>query len=195
MTGLYGKMKIHAMRDRILAINPQCEVHAIEDFFTDKTASAILDSPFDYVVDAIDSLQNKALLVASCRERNLPVLITGGCAGKIDSTLIRIADLGLSENDSLLFRLRKKLRREFGFPSAAKTTSQKKQRFGIICVYSSEEPVYPTADGGTCAIPDSETNLKLDCETGMGSVSHITAIFGFMAAGYVINCIAKKTNL
>lgn len=192
MTGLYGKMKIHAMKERILGINPQCEVHAIEDFFTEKTAAAILDNHYDYVVDAIDSLQNKALLVASCRDRNLHILITGGCAGKIDSTLIRIADLGLSENDSLLFRLRKKLRREFGFPSAAKTTSQKKQRFGITCVYSSEEQVYPTADGGTCAIPDSETNLKLDCETGMGSVSHITAIFGFMAAGHVINFIVKK---
>ena len=192
MSGLYGKMKIHVMRDRILAINPQCQINVIEDFFTPETASVILDHPFDYVIDAIDSLQNKALLVASCKERNLPVLITGGCAGKIDPTLIRVSDLGLSENDSLLFRLRKKLRRDFGFPSAAKTTSQKKQRFGIICVYSSEEQVYPTSDGGTCAIPDSETNLKLDCETGMGSVSHITAIFGFMAAGHVINSIVKK---
>lgn len=107
MSGLYGKMKIHAMRDRILAINPQCQVHAIEDFFTEKSASAILDNQFDYVIDAIDSLQNKALLVASCKERSLPILITGGCAGKIDPTLIRVSDLGLSENDSLLFRLRK----------------------------------------------------------------------------------------
>ena len=192
MTGLYGKMKIHAMKDRILAINPQCQVHTIEDFFTEKTVTAILDYQFDYVIDAIDSLQNKALLVASCIDKNLPVLITGGCAGKIDPTLIRVSDLGLSENDSLLFRLRKKLRREFGFPSAAKTTSQKKQRFGITCVYSSEEPVYPTIDGGICTIPDEETNLKLDCETGMGSISHITAVFGFMAAGHVINLIAKK---
>lgn len=192
MTGLYGKMKIHAMRDRILAINPQCQVHTIEDFFTDRTAAAILDNHFDYVIDAIDSLQNKALLVASCRDRNLPVLITGGCAGKIDSTLIRVSDLGLSENDSLLFRLRKRLRRDHGYPSAAKTTSQKKQRFGVTCVYSAEEPVYPTADGGTCTIPDAETNLKLDCETGMGSVSHITAVFGLMASGHVVNFIAKQ---
>lgn len=192
MDGGFGKMKIHAMRDRILAINPQCQVHAIEDFLTEKTAPMILDTHYDYVIDAIDSLQNKALLVASCRDRNLPVLITGGCAGKVDATLIRVSDLGLSENDSLLFRLRKKLRREFGFPSAAKTTSQKKQKFGITCVYSSEEQVYPMADGTVCAIPDAETNLKLDCETGMGSVSHITATFGFMAAGHVINSLAKK---
>lgn len=191
MSGLYGKMKIHAMRERILGINPQCQIHAIEDFFTEKSAPAILDNQFDYVIDAIDSLQNKALLVACCRDRGLPILITGGCAGKIDPTLIRISDLGLSENDSLLFRLRKKLRREFGFPSAAKTTSQKKQKFGITCVFSAEEPVYPTATGETCTIPDAETNLKLDCETGMGSVSHITAVFGFMAAGHVINSIAK----
>ena len=59
-------------------------------------------------------------------------------------------------------------------------------------MYSSEEPVYPTLDGGTCTVPADETNLKLDCETGMGSISHITAVFGFMAAGYVVNFIAKK---
>lgn len=192
MSGHYGQLKVHVMRDRILAINPQCRVHAIEDFFTSNSASKILDIDFDFVIDAIDSLQNKALLVALCKERNLPVLITGGCAGKIDPTLIRISDLGLSENDSLLFRLRKKLRKDFGFPSAAKTTSQKKQRFGFSCVYSAEEPVYPTKSGEVCSVPDDEANLKLDCETGMGSISHITAIFGFMAAGHVINLIAKK---
>jgi tRNA A37 threonylcarbamoyladenosine dehydratase len=90
--------------------------------------------------------------------------------------------------------MRKKMRQEFNFPSAAKFTQKKKQKFNLMCVYSPEDSVYPTAEGGTCNIPDPESNLKLDCESGMGSVSHMTAMFGFMAAGHVINTIAKKTT-
>ena len=63
----------------------------------------------------------------------------------------------------------------------------------MMCVFSPEEPMFPTADGGICSTPDTETNLKLDCETGMGSVSHITSIFGLMAAGHVVNTIARPS--
>ncbi len=192
MSGQYGKLKIHVMRDRIHAINPDCHVHLIEDFFTESTAEAILETPFDYVIDAIDSLKNKGLLIAKCHQKKIPVIITGGAAGKIDPSKIKIDDLGESVNDSLLFRLRKKLRRDFDFPSAAKFSSAKKQKFKIMCVYSPEDAIYPTAEGGTCNIPDPESNLKLDCESGMGSVSHITALFGLMAAGHVVNTVAKQ---
>lgn len=192
MSGQYGKLKIHVMRERILAINPECHVNSIEDFFTESTADAILDAPYDYVIDAIDSLNNKCLLVSKCHQRNIPIIITGGAAGKIDPSKIKLDDLGESLNDSLLFRLRKKLRRDFDFPSAAKYTSSKKQKFKIMCVYSPEEAIYPTPEGGTCNIPDPESNLKLDCESGMGSVSHITALFGLMAAGHVVNTVAKQ---
>jgi tRNA A37 threonylcarbamoyladenosine dehydratase len=192
MDGMYGKLKIQVIKERILAINPQCQVHAIEDFFTQSTSEAILDNKFDYVIDAIDSLHNKCILSTLCLEKKIPVIITGGTAGKINPAQIIVADLGESSNDSLLFRMRKRLRQEFNFPSAAKSTPTKRQKFHMMCVYSAEDSVYPTAEGGTCKIPDPETNLKLDCESGMGSVSHMTAIFGFMAAGHVTNYIAKK---
>ncbi|MBY0415439.1 MAG: tRNA threonylcarbamoyladenosine dehydratase [Bdellovibrionales bacterium] len=193
MNGGYGKLKISAMRDRILAINPQCQVYLLEEFFTEKTAEMILDNHFDYVIDAIDSLKNKCLLASKCTDLKIPLIITGGTAGKIDPTQIRLADLGESINDALLFRMRKRLRQEFNFPSAAKSTPTKKQKFHMMSVFSPEEPVYPTSEGGTCSVPDSESNLKLDCESGMGSVTHITALFGLMAAGHVTNTIAKKS--
>jgi tRNA A37 threonylcarbamoyladenosine dehydratase len=193
MSGHYGKLKIQVIKERILAINPQCQVHAIEDFFTESSSEAILDNRFDYVIDAIDSLKNKCLLASVCLEKNIPIIATGGTAGKTNPALITISDLGESINDSLMFRMRKKLRQEFNFPNAAKFTQKKKQNFNIMCVYSPEDSVYPTSDGGTCNIPDPESNLKLDCESGMGSVTHMTAMFGFMAAGHVINTIAKKS--
>ena len=192
MSGQYGKLKVNVLKERILSINPQCMVYCIEDFFTERTADDILDNNYDFVIDAIDSLNNKALLIAKCRDKNFPLIVTGGCAGKINPSLIRSDDLGLANNDSLLFRLRKKLRRDYGFKDNGKYTSVKKQKFNITSIYSPEEPIFPTADGGTCNVPDEESNLKLDCQTGMGSVSHITAVFGFMAAGHVINDLSRS---
>lgn len=189
MNGFIGTLKVAATRNRILAINPQCNVFAIEEFFTEKTATKILNKKYDYVIDAIDSLQNKCVLASMCKEKGIPLIVTGGAAGKRNPAKIKVDDLGLACNDSLLFNLRKRLRQEFAFPSAANFNSSKKQIFDIACVYSSEEPMFPNVDGTVCSIADKETNLKLDCETGMGSITHITGTFGFLAASHVIEKI------
>ncbi len=191
MNGSIGKMKVAAISERILAINPQCKVSAIEDFFTASTAETILDKKYDYVIDAIDSLQNKCVLAAACKEKQLPLIITGGAAGKRNPSLIKVDDLGLACNDSLLFSLRKRLRQEFSFPSGAGFTRSKKQIFHIACVYSPEEPMFPKSDGTVCAVADLAVNLRLDCETGMGSITHVTGTFGFMAASHVIDKLAS----
>ncbi len=186
----FGKLKVEIMKERILAINPQCDVRALAEFFTEQTADALLDSRCDYVIDAIDSLANKALLVTKCKERNVPVLVTGGAAGKTNPLMITKRDMAEVENDSLIFRLRKKLRNDGIFPPGHKS-SRKKSLFHILCIYSPEDPVYPTPEGGVCSIPDSESGISLDCESGMGSISHVTAIFGLVASGHVINAIAS----
>jgi tRNA A37 threonylcarbamoyladenosine dehydratase len=192
MDGLIGKMKVHAIRERILAINPQCKVLAIEEFFTATSADMILDKKYDFVIDAIDSLQNKCVLAAHCKEKNIPLIVTGGAAGKRNPSMIKVDDLGLACNDSLLFSLRKRLRQEFSFPSGAGFTRSKKQIFNIACVYSAEEPMFPKSDGSVCSVADASVNLKLDCETGMGSITHVTGTFGFLAASHVIDKIALK---
>jgi len=93
LTNTVGKSKVMVMKERILAINPQCKVNAIEEFFTDKSADAILDIKYDYVIDAFDSLQNKCVLASKCKERNIPLIITGGAAGKRNPALLKIDDL------------------------------------------------------------------------------------------------------
>lgn len=191
LDGMLGKMKVHATSDRILAINPQCKVLAIEDFFTEKSSEMILDRKYDFVIDAIDSLQNKCVLASKCKEKNIPLIMTGGAAGKKNLSMIQVSDLGLVCNDSLLFSLRKRLRQEFNYPSGASFTRSKKQIFNITCVYSAEEPMFPKSDGTICKIADASVNLKLDCETGMGSITHITGTFGFMAASYVIEKLTQ----
>ncbi|MBP9680323.1 MAG: tRNA threonylcarbamoyladenosine dehydratase [Bacteriovorax sp.] len=197
MNGMIGKMKVIASRDRILAINPQCKVNAIEEFFTSKTCEQVLTTSYDYVIDAIDSLQNKCVLAAACKEKNIPLITIGGAAGKRNPAMIKVDDLGLACNDSLLFSLRKRLRQEFSFPSGAGHTRSKKQIFHIACVYSPEEPMFPKSDGTVCAVAEGNLNLRLDCTTGMGSITHITGIFGFLAASHVINqitCSEQLTN-
>jgi tRNA A37 threonylcarbamoyladenosine dehydratase len=186
---MYGILKVKAISDRILAINPQCKVSAVEDFFTINSADIILDKKYDYVIDAIDSLQNKCVLAFKCRELNFPLITIGGAAGKRNPAMIQVSDLGLACNDSLLFSLRKRLRQEFGYPAGDIYTRTKKQIFNISCVYSSENPVYPKPDGTVCDTMDAGTNLKLDCQTGMGSATHMTGIFGFIAASHVIDKI------
>lgn len=193
MNGTIGKLKVDIMKERILAINPQCQIIVLKDFFTENTAENILNNNYSFVIDAIDSLKNKCLLASLCYAKKIPVIVTGGAAGKVDPSKITICDLGESLNDSLLFRVRKKLRQDFDFPSAAKSTIHKRQKFKMMCVYSPEDAVYPTSEGGTCNVPDKETNLKMDCSSGMGSVTHITSIFGMMAAGHAINVIAKNS--
>jgi tRNA A37 threonylcarbamoyladenosine dehydratase len=197
MNGNIGKLKIDVIKERLLSINPQCQVHAIADFFTEKSADAILDRHFDYVIDAIDSLKNKALIATKCIEKNIPVILTGATAGKKDPTKVKVDDLGMSQNDGLLFRLRKKLRDDGVFAKvsmAGSSSTAKRQRFNLPCVYSAEDVVYPTKEGEVCSSPDPSSNLKLDCDSGMGSVSHITGLFGLISAGHVINLIVKKDS-
>ncbi len=194
MDGMIGKMKVKAVADRIFAINPQCRVQIIEEFFTQSTADSILNSNYDYVIDAIDSLQNKCVLASKCKEKNLSLLVTGGAAGKRNPTLVQVDDLGKACNDSLLFALRKRLRQEFNFPSGAGFTRSKKQIFNIACVYSPEEPLFPQTDGSVCNTAEAGANLKLDCESGMGSVTHLTGTFGFVAASFVIEELVNKVT-
>jgi tRNA A37 threonylcarbamoyladenosine dehydratase len=188
---MFGMMKVKATADRIKSINPQCKISAIEDFFTSSNAFKILDNQFDYVIDAIDGLQNKCILASACKEKNIPLIVIGGAAGKKNPALIKIDDLGSACNDSLLFSLRKRLRQEFNFPSGSEFTRSKKQKFNIACVYSQENPIFPKNDGTVCLIADPNSNLKLDCESGMGSLIHVTGTFGFMAAGHVVDHIIK----
>lgn len=176
--GNYGKLKVQAIKERILSINPDCRVNCIEDFFSDTTKDDILNnSHFDYVIDAIDSLKSKCILISECKKRNIKIITTGGAGGKFDPRYIRINDLSKSYNDKLLQLVRTNLKRFYGFK---KITNGK---YHIPCVFSPEFRTMPE---------DSCDATSLNCQNGFGSITHITGTFGFMAAGYVINDLLDK---
>lgn len=184
LDGEIGKPKIAVMKDRIRAINPECRVNAMAEFFTAATASAILEPGFDYVLDAIDNFRNKCLLIATCRKKKIPIITAGGAGGRRDPTAITLADLSRTVNDPLLQMVRKHLRKDYGFPR------ERRHKFRVDCVFSPELPLFPQSDGTVCATKDPETNLRLDCESGYGTASFITGTFGFFAAARIVDVIA-----
>ncbi len=184
-----GKSKVSVMKARLKDINPDIKSQEFQIFFNQDNCQKIITKDYDFVVDAIDTLKNKCVLISECKKRNLNVITLGGAAGKKDPSLIKVCDLGKSREDMLLMRLRKKLRRDFNFPKGKKST------FDIPCVYSEELCLYPTKEGEVCQQKEKGANLRLDCESGLGSASFITGTFAFAASAYIINHLAKKAQI
>jgi tRNA A37 threonylcarbamoyladenosine dehydratase len=186
LDGAIGRPKVAVLAERVCLINPACRVETLAEFFTAASAARLLAPKFDCVVDAIDSMSNKALLIAECVKRNLPCVTIGGAGGRRDPTRIRAADLGEAMNDELLRLVRKKLRRDHGFARGEGNL------YGVRCVYSAEKPVFPWADGTCQAEPEPGSNLKLDCASGFGTAVFVTGAFGLAAAGEAVNLIVKR---
>jgi len=182
-----GRPKVAVLEERVRAINPACRVTAIQEFFTIASAERLLATPFSFVVDAVDKMSHKALLIAKARARGWPVLTVGGAGGRRDPTQIRTGDLGEASSDELLRQVRKKLRRDHGF-----APGKQRQRIplGVRCVWSEEPPVYPWKDGTCSARREPGSEDPLDCENGLGTAVFVTGAFGFAAAGEVIRAIA-----
>ncbi len=182
VTGEFGKPKVEVMAERVRAINPDCAVHPLHSLFTATTGEQILSTKYDAVLDAIDSPSLKALLIARCREREIPIVTTGGAGGRRDPTALRVEDLARTTHDALLQATRKVLRAEHDFPRG-------EQKFGVPCVYSPEAPVFPASDGSVCTKPEPGSNLRLDCRSGYGTACFVTGAFGFAAAARVVRII------
>lgn len=184
--GQIGRPKVAVLVERVLAINPACQVTACAEFFTAATAERLLVPRFDYVIDAVDRMSIKALAIAGCRDRGYPVLSVGAAGGRIDPTRIRTGDIG-EASDELMRQVRKKLRRDHGFTSGAHRGIT---RMGVRCVWSDEAPVFPWADGTCSTKPEPGSNLALDCESGFGTAVFVTGAFGLAAAGEAVRAIA-----
>lgn len=175
LEGVIGQPKAEVMASRIRAINPECQVRPVLDFFNEATAAELLATPFDWVVDAIDQVANKCLLLARCRQSKIPVIACGGAGGRKDPARVRLADLAQTSHDPLLQQVRKKLREEHGFPRDHKAP------FGMPSVFSSERPLLA---------PVGETDSPRGCDQRYGTASFVTGTFGFVAAAHVVSKIA-----
>lgn len=180
-----GRSKVEVMAERVRAIHPACAVTPLFTFFTDANAEAILATPFDVVVDAIDSVAYKCRLIVACREKKIPLVVCGGAGGRCDPGRVKTGDLAEASHDRLLSSVRARLRRDHGFPRG-------ERRFGIDCVFSTERPVFPRPDGTICDTRESAAigdGLKLNCGWGFGSATFVTGTVGFAAAARAVRLI------
>jgi tRNA threonylcarbamoyladenosine dehydratase len=184
LDGCLGKPKVQVMAERIRAINPECVVHTCQYFFLKSNADEILKTRFGAVLDAIDSPSLKGLLIASCHRLGIPIVTTGGAGGRRDPTAIEVTDLAFTSHDRLLHQVRRQLRQDHGFPRGDKP-------FGVECVLSREDPVFPTKEGSVCTLRRRALDLRLDCNSGFGTASFVTGAFGLIAASRVVHYILR----
>jgi tRNA A37 threonylcarbamoyladenosine dehydratase len=175
--------KSAVLAQRITSINPHCRYHIIDDFLTVENMAEYLSPEigYDYVIDAIDSIKFKAAMIYHCRRNKIPIVTTGGAGGLSDPTAIHVKDLSRTYNDPLAAKVRAQLRNEYGF------TRNAKRSFRVECVFSSQQPVYPKADGTVSHEKPGIHGISLDCSLGYGAASFVTATFGNIAAARVIN--------
>jgi tRNA A37 threonylcarbamoyladenosine dehydratase len=168
-TKTVGQVKVDALKERLLTINPSAEITALQRIFTAETASEFCLEEYDYIIDAIDSLKDKALLILMACQTKAKFFSSMGAALKLDPTRIRTAEFWKVTGDPLARALRNRFKRDKTFP---------KHKF--LCVYSDEL---------------LENKMPIDPDDkGNGSIVHITAVFGFMLAGLVVQDVVKKEN-
>ncbi|MFB6434852.1 MAG: tRNA cyclic N6-threonylcarbamoyladenosine(37) synthase TcdA [Candidatus Malihini olakiniferum] len=182
-----GQPKTEVMAERICAINPECQVTCVDDFIIIDNVAEYLNRGFSYVIDAIDSVRSKAALLAYCRRYKIPVVTTGAAGGKTDPTRISAVDLAKTIQDPLAAKLREHLKHDF------KVVNNRKGRLGIDCVFSDEPLLYPQADGSICASRSMAEEVKrIDCASGFGTATMVTATFGFVAASNALKKMIAK---
>lgn len=179
--GNVGKAKVAAMRERILQINPLCQVQEIEDFLTPENLSQYLNATYDGVVDCIDQAEAKAALAQFCREKKIPLVMAGGAGGRLDPTRIQVADLSQVKNDKLLAKVRTILRADYAFPKG-NSNPKKAAKMDVTCIFSDEIAQKPETACQTDAISG------LNC-AGYGSSVCVTAPMGFAVVAQLLTQI------
>lgn len=189
MSSTIGSDKVAVMAQRVTDINPECVVEQIEDFVSVDNLSQLLANNFSYVIDCIDSIKSKTAMIAYCKRNKIPLVTIGGAGGQLDPTQITLGDLAMTTNDPLLAKVRNNLRRDYNY------SRNVKRRFGIDAVYSTEQLKYPQPDGSVCGAKSANDGaMRLDCSSGFGAVTVVTASFAFVAVARVLKKLADKAN-
>lgn len=175
-----GKPKVEVMRDRILEINPNCNVEIHQTFYTAENADEFDLSKYDYIVDAIDTVSSKLILIEKAKGGNIPIICSMGAGNKLDPTKFEVTDIYKTSVDRLARTLRSECR--------------KRGVDKLKVVYSKEPAIKP--------IENEEDNCKTKCvcppNTARkcthrrqipGSVAFVPSVVGLIIAGEVIKDI------
>lgn len=171
-----GQVKVQAMKERLLEINPDAEIVALQETYSKETADTFNLQQYDFVIDAIDSLQDKAHLIlhATSMAPGLTLISSMGAALRLDPAKVTTSEFWKVKGDALARALRNKFKKDHEFPSHK-----------FICVYSEEPPLPnlgPQDATDTCA-------YKMQIN---GSMCPVTATFGLTLASIVLQKIHSQ---
>ncbi len=179
-----GEIKVDVMRHHLLDINPDANITAIHGFYNAETADSYDLTAYDYIVDAIDSLTDKALLIlrattAMAETKRVIFVSSMGAALKLDPSRIRVDEFWKVKGCPLAAALRRKFKKSGNFPARK-----------FQCVYSDElVPNHPLPEED--ATPTTHQPLTYNKVATNGSLMHITAIFGITLASLIIRHALK----
>lgn len=161
-----GKYKADVMKDRILDINPDCRVRAINDLYNEENKEKFFDTRYTYIADCIDLVSCKLSLIQNALERNIPIISALGTGNKLDASAFQVSDISKTSGCPLARILRKELRSR-----------------GIVhhkVVFSPEEPLEPLQFE---APPPGRRSVP-------ASVIFVPSSAGLLLAGAIIRDIA-----
>lgn len=161
-----GRPKVDVMRERILDINPEAEVHALKVFYSAESRASFDFGSYDYVVDAIDSVASKVDLICTAKEAGVPIISAMGAGKKLDPTRFEVSDISKTSVCPLA--------------RAVRIALKKRGVCSLRVVYSKEPPTEPPADA-----PDMSGTQKAP-----GSVSFVPSVVGLIMAGEVIRSLS-----
>ncbi len=184
--GNIGRHKAETLAERMRLINPQAAIEPVIKFYEDATSEELLSLGPSFIIDAIDNLTAKCHLLNVCQRRSIRLISALGAAGRIDPSLVAVADLAKVKFDPMGRVIRKILRQNYDFPRSGP--------FGIPAVYSTEpaaepEPVtYDRGQGFRCLCPGGGNEFH-SCEKRRviyGTSSFVTGTFGLFCASHAV---------
>ncbi len=180
-----GRVKVDVMKERILDINPDAVVHANRCFFGAETADEIPYEDLDYIVDAIDTVSSKLLLVEKAAEHGVPIISSMGAGNKLDPTQFEVTDIYKTSVCPLARVMRRELKNR-GIK-------------GLKVVYSKEPAMKPieTPDSScktNCICPK---DVQRNCSTRRqvpGSIAFVPSVAGLIVGGEVVKDLLKTIH-
>lgn len=176
-----GKKKVEVMRDRVLEINPAVKVEIHETFYGAENAEEYDLGFYDYIIDAIDTVSSKLVLIERAKEKNIPIISCMGAGNKLDPTRLEIADISKTSMCPLAKVMRTELR--------------KRGIKNVKVVYSKEPPMTPIEDEDNscknhCICPPDTARKCTIRRQVPGSIAFVPSVAGLILAGEVIKDIA-----
>lgn len=206
-----SQSKAEVMAARLSQINPWAHIEALKLVYSPATAEKFWQIKPDLVLDCIDNITYKCHLLNYARQHKIAIVTSTGAGGKIDPTRIKVCDLSHTKVDPMALRIRKKLRRDYAFPS--------NKSFHIPAVYSEEDPLKPfeanwaalldnicseeevVKDSSTSLAEHEDADIYEDVENFIsgqgrhappcGTSSFVTGAFGLAAAGEIVKLILQ----